>query len=100
MSGVERNITFFLPFLSVFSVCVQAQRTSAAVFPEGRVLGEGEPRRLRPEGGGAGELRGEQPVAQPLAALLPHPAHGKRHRRDISFMQILNREFTIGGSSL
>lgn len=86
MSVVGRNIDFFLPSLSVFSVCVQAQRTSAAVFPEGRVLGEGEPRRPRPEGGGAGELRGEQPVAQPLTALLPHSAHGKRHRLDVSFM--------------
>lgn len=64
------------------------------------MLGEGEARRLRPEGGGAGELRGEQPVAQPLAALLPHAAHGKRHRLDVSSTQISNRESTIGGSSL
>jgi len=61
------------------SVHLQAQRASAPGVPQGRVLGEGHARRLLPEGRDAGELRGEQPVAQPLAALLPHAVHGKQN---------------------
>lgn len=48
------------------------------------MLGDGDSRRLRPEGGDAGELRGEQPVAEPLPAVLPHSVHGKQHKQECS----------------
>lgn len=68
---------FFFLLLLPPSVCLQAQRTSAALLPEGRVLGDSEPCHLRPAGRGAAELRGGQPVAQQLAAPLLHPANGE-----------------------
>lgn len=43
-------------FFLFLSVCVQAQRTSAALFPEGRVLRKGVSRCFRPQRGDAREL--------------------------------------------
>lgn len=59
------------------SVCVQAQRATAPLLPEGFVHGQGAACSLRAARPDAGELRGAYPVAQQIPALLPHPTHGE-----------------------